>query len=404
MKYEKGLIITILASMFIAFFYANFQRETTEPTKGAADYYWLYQKFKGETPDAEVRWPYNKRPGTPYVASLLPFQASTSFRMVNILSCLICIIFSYFSLREIGLNKVGTLACLMPLAFFEWSPLRSTQMYPFHCDPPASMLYAIAGYCVVRRNYFFAAAVLAVACLFRESSFFYAIILGLMFFALNRKAYAKSAIVLLICLAGAALNYAFQVPLWRPTDASLNTPTTYGTLAYSGNQFEVIKYFLKYRLGPPHFGIVSSITAILMCVAPFLVFLKPKETYFELFKQPAVFISLAWLIAGGLMSTFGGAETDRIFYAGYPLYLLLIAYLIKEQNNLYTWGVIFVGLTTHSFLAVSTEDPHWGWLPSLADSITHRRIPLTVTYITFWCGALIICQIVRRLNNEKFRS
>jgi hypothetical protein len=404
MKFEKGLIFVILASMFVALFYANIQRETIEPTKGAADYYWLYQKFKGETPDAEVRWPYNKRPGTPYVASLLPLQATVSFRTVNILSCLIAVIFSYLSLREIGLNKLGTFACLMPLAFFEWSPLRSTQMYPFHCDPPAIMLYAMAGYFIIRKNYATSAGLLAVACLFRESSFFYAITLGLMFFVLNRKSYGQSVLIFLICLSGAVLNYVFQVPLWCPTDAVLNTPTTYGTLAYSGNQFEVITYFLKYRLGPPHFGIIPSITAMLMCVAPFFVFLKPKTNYAELIKNPAVTISLAWLVAGALMSTFGGAETDRIFYAGYPLYLILLAYIIKDYSSWSVWGVIFVGLVTHSFLAVTTENSHWGWLPSLADSISHRHLPLTVTYTVFWCSVFILYQLTIRLSNRGQRS
>jgi hypothetical protein len=401
MQINKSLIYTLIFSLSVVWFYSAIQRETIEPTKGAVDYYWAYQKIKGETPEKEVRWPYNKRTGMPFLASLLPLPATEAFRTVNIISGLICIFFAYKTLELMAITGIARFACLMPLLFFEWSPLRFPFMYPFEANPPAMMLYAMAAYYLVKKDYIYAVSALAISCSIRESGFFFALILATTLWMLKEVSGKKAFFVLAIAFGGLIINRLTSLPLWQPTNALDNGPTDYGTLAYSGTQAEVIKYFIKYRLTPPHWGIVSSLSAILMCLAPFLMnqSLKIKFRDYKNYTSLGV-VSLCLILLSALMSTFGGKETPRIFFTGYPLYLIFLGYLIKNEPPLKILFLIFVGLITHSFTATITENAHWGWIPTLADQVTGRWIPLPVTYFVFWGISYIICQSVNWANLE----
>lgn len=400
MPMNKGVIYTLLFSFLVVWFYSNTQRETIEPTKGAIDYYWAYQKIKGETPEKEVRWPYNKRTGMPYLASLLPLEARTSFRVINIFSGLLCILFCYKTLVAMGVNKYTQIACLSPMLFYEWSPIRFPFLYAFEANPPAMMLYAIAAYQIVKKNYTWAALAIAISCPIRESGFFFSLVFTLSLLALKEISFRKSIPIFAISFLGLLINRLTTLPLWQPTNPADNSPTAYGTLAYSGSQIEVITYFIKYRFLPPDFGIISSISAILLSLYPCLIgFISNKNRNY--FRDPASLISLSFMAIGAIMATFGGKETPRIFFIGYPFYIILMANLIKNELPIKVVFLTLVGLISFSFLGVMTENPHWGWIPSFADKIAGRWVPLPITFFLFWLLVYFICRFTNWENLQK---
>lgn len=395
MRINLGLVATISVSLLAVFYYAMFQRETVEPTKGAVDYYWAYQKIKGETPEKEVRWPYNKRTGMPYIAASLPFDAIKSFQVVNVVSGLLCIVLCYLALEAMAVSGLVRAACLTPLLFFEWSPLRFPFLYPFEANPPAMALYAAAAYCIVRRWYIPAAAALAASCAIRESGVFFGLVLAAAIWLLRAAPPRKCLWVGAVSLVGIVVSHMVTLPLWQPTNPADNGPTAYGTLAYSGTQAEVIWYFIKYRLTAPNFGIVASISAILMCLAPFLLCLStPWKSLSASLKEPVAAASLGLIAISAVMATFGGKETPRIFFTGYPLYVIFLASVIRHEHASKIVFVSLVGLVTHSFTAVITENPYWGWIPSLINTLAGRTLPLAASYLLFWAAAYVLCRTV----------
>lgn len=392
---NKGLLITIGFALMAVLYYSNVQRETLEPTKGAIDYYWSYQKLSGEAPDNEIRWPYNKRTGTPFLASLLPFDAPTSFRIVNIIAGIICVVFCYLTLQVMRVGAAVRVMCLAPLLFFEWSPLRFPFLYPYEAGPPAMAFYAIAAFFLSRKQYAGASLMLALSCSIRESGVFIGIVFAVLLWLKKERSTGQCLAILAISLSGVLISKWVSLPLWQPPEI-VNAPlTTYGTLPYSGTQLEVISHFVKYRFTPPHFGIVSSLGAIMMCLAPFLIGTSQLAKWKTILLADArIAFSLGCVLVSALMATFGGQETPRIFFTSYPLFVIFLSELIRNEQALKITLMLFVGLVTHSFASVITENPYWGWIPTLMNGFAGRTLPLIVSFTVFWLLSLAICHFV----------
>jgi len=277
-------------------------------------YHKMYLHYKGAPSEALYDAPFNKRIGLPWLAAQLPMDATLAFRSINLLSGLAACLFLYFALRPRVRSGV-VVACLLPMVFFIYSPIRYPNFYPFTADPPAMMLCALAAL-LFSRKYFVAAGVALVAsAFFREPGIYFALALGLALALNNRRHRPAAALICFIALAGAVVITLLQLPGGQ----------------YS--QLLTVMSNLKHKILHP-LGLLRGAACILMTLAPFLIckartMRSPHEDNDEIHT-----IGRGFLLLCLAMAFLGGSDTTRIFFIGYPLFVLMLAGWVSRADAL----------------------------------------------------------------------
>lgn len=277
-------------------------------------YHKMYLHYKGVASEATYEAPFNKRVGLPWLAAQLPLDATRSFRYINLFSGLAACLLLYFTLRPRASGGVIT-ACLLPMAFYIFSPIRFPNFYPFTVDPPAMMLCALAALLFSRKYFVAAGLVLVASAFFRESGIYFALALALVIALSDRRQRPAAALICLVALVGAVATSMLHLP------------------GGDYSQYRTVMNSLKHKMLEP-LELLRAVVCLLMTLAPFLI-CKARN------KRPAVEISDEQHVIGRwflllcmIMAVVGGSDTTRIFFIGYPLFILLLADWVSGADTL----------------------------------------------------------------------
>lgn len=277
-------------------------------------YHKMYLHYKGLASEATYEAPFNKRIGLPWLAAQLPLDATRSFRFINLLSGLATCLLLYFALRP-RLRGGVILACLLPMAFFIYSPIRFPNFYPFTVDPPAMMLCALAALFCSRRYFVAAGVALVASAFFRESGIYFALALAFALALQDRCQRPAAGLICLIALVGAVVTSLLHLP------------------GGDYSQFRTVMSSFKHKLLEP-LELLRAVICILMTLGPFLI-CKARGNRGALAEvDEQNMIGRIFLFICMAMSLVGGSDTTRIFFVGYPLYVLMLVDWVSGADAL----------------------------------------------------------------------
>jgi hypothetical protein len=303
----KILVVLALLLVVAACYFRKQDQVNVAGGKGwdGVAYHKMYLHYKGAHSEPSYEAPFNKRIGLPWLAAQSPLEPATAFRTINILSGLAACMFTYFALRpRFGGGVV--LACMLPMAFFIFSPIRFPNFYPFTVDPPAMMLCALATLLFSRKHFVTAGVVLVASALFRESGIYFALALGAALAFSDRRNRRAAFIICLIAVVGAVSTTMLHLPGGE----------------YS--QFRTVLSSMRHKILDP-LGLLRATVCIFMTLAPFLICKSRAISAPPAEVDELRMIGRTFLLLCVVMALLGGSDTTRIFFIGYPLYALLLA-------------------------------------------------------------------------------
>lgn len=369
-KYIEFITVILLLGFAVGWYACKQPQLQAAEGKGwdGVRYHKMYQHFKGTPSDTIFEYPYNKRVGLPWLAAHLPIEETKAFLLINLTAGCFTAFFTYITLRG-RCSNIALFACLAPLLCYVFSPIRFPNFYPYTVDPPAMMLYALAGYLLSREKYLSSVLVLTLSSLFREAGVYYALGLAVVMLCRGDFPRQKAWGITLIALSGVVLVWVFQLP---------------GT---QGSQAVVIISGVMYKLLDPA-ELVRVVACISLTLAPFIIFLtRPKLSPrastgpTESFGAAALFLSLA-------MCAVGGSDTTRIFFSGYPLFVIILVEWLRGEPPLRVGLAALAGMAANRFRVVIPE-PISG-LPSNDITLPFAIIPdyahisLSVVMLAYW--------------------
>lgn len=277
-------------------------------------YHKMYLHFKGVASEATYEAPFNKRIGLPWLAAQLPCDATQSFRLINLFSGLVACLLLYCALHPRFSGRV-VLACLLPMAFFIFSPIRFPNFYPFTVDPPAMMLCSLAALLFTKKHFIAAGVALVASAFFRESGIYFALALGLAIAFNDKRHRPAAAIICLIALVGAVATTMLHLP---GTDYS---------------QFRTVMGAVKHKVLAP-LELLRAAVCILMTLAPFLICRARDNRGAQGEVDDQNMIGRCFLLTCMAMSIVGGGDTTRLFFIGYPLFVIMLADWVSRADVL----------------------------------------------------------------------
>ncbi len=310
------MVVLVLLLAVTSWYFRKQDQISVADGKGwdGVTYHKMYLHYKGVHSEASYEAPFSKRIGLPWLAAQLPLEATMAFRMINIFSGLAACLFIYLALRPRVSGGV-VLACLLPMAFFIYSPIRFPNFYPFTVDPPAMMLCALAALLFSRKHFVAAGVVLVVSAFFRESGIYFALALGGVLAFGDRRNRKSAALICLIAVGGAVATSILHLPGGE----------------YS--QFRTVMSSLKHKILEP-LELLRATACILMTLAPFLICKSRAVSASSAEVDELRLIGRTFLLLCLVMALVGGSDTTRIFFIGYPLYVLLLADWISGADVL----------------------------------------------------------------------
>jgi hypothetical protein len=331
-------------------------------------YHQMYQHYKTGASQVVYEAPFNKRVGLPWLAAQLPLEETRAFRLINIGSGLVAGLLIYLTL--LGRFSAGVIiACLVPAACYVFSPIRFPYFYPFTVDPPAFMFYAMSAFFISRRAYASAGMALAVSIFFRESGLYLALALGAVVWSSDRK---QRPVGIAICAMAAAVAMALYV---------LQLP------GGKYNQLYTALFFSRHRLLEP-MELLRAAACLCMTLAPFILCKARVRPGLEPQRDIEVRLSQCFIMLGAAMAVLGGTDTTRIFFIGYPLYVVLFARWAKEADGLTVAFATAAGLAANSFLeripqpASALPDHDSAGLLAFTPDYAHQGV--VAAFIAFW--------------------
>ena len=291
-------------------------------------YFALYSRFRGDQ-TAPVQYPFCKRTALPYLASLLPLDASRSFLSINLAAGVLAILTTYAAL-VLRFRPVTAGLAVAPLIFGLFSPIRFPFFYPFYVDPPAMFLYGVTAVGLMTNRMMVAVMALALSGFFRESAVYYvAALIGTLWF-LNRISRRDAA------LMGAAGAAGLALQLWAQAEPC------------DGNQIALVAENLFGRHGKlDHFGGVLRIAAgFSMTLGPFWPLTRGVVDWG---RDDRMAVPLVFLLLSALVAAIGGSDTTRLLFVAYPLYVPVLAAFIGRANTGKVVLLLLAGLTANSF-------------------------------------------------------
>lgn len=293
-------------------------------------YHQMYRHFSEGKTQSVYDAPFNKRVGLPWLASCLPSEETQAFRTINIGCGLVACLLIYFTLsRRFAAGVV--FACLLPAICYVYSPLRFPNFYPYTVDPPAFLLYALAAFLISRRSYLFAGLVLASSVIFRESGVYLTLALGGALWLFDRRLRPVGLAICLMAVSGAFAVLLIQLP--------------------GGPYSQVITalFFVKHKLLEP-VELLRAAVCLGMTLASFLLCRARRRSDAAPCRDEATFLAKVFLLLGVAMALFGGTDTTRILFLGYPLYVLILAAWVSESDGTTVAFAVAAGMIANRFL------------------------------------------------------
>jgi hypothetical protein len=292
----------------------------------------MYTYFKAPSDQPPFEAPFNKRVGLPWLAAQLPLDETTAFKSINVAAGIVAAFFTFLILRGRFRPAVIT-ACMIPLACYVFSPLRFPNFCPFVVDPAAMMFYAIAIFWLSRGWPILAAVLLATSTLFRETGFYLTAALALSIWLSDRRMRRTALTIGLMAVASLALSNLVALP---------------------GGPYSQLRVFLwcvrEKFLDPLEFLRVAM--CFMATLAPFLLCAAPKRLLFRGETDLATVASRNFLFICLAMAAFGGTDTTRLLFIGYPLYVLALAGWSRDADVRTIVLTALVGMAANRFCLI----------------------------------------------------
>lgn len=331
-------------------------------------YHQMYVHYKTGSSQAVYDAPFNKRIGLPWLAAQLPMEETRAFRLINIGSGLAACLLIYLTLM--GRFSGGVIfACMAPAVCYVFSPIRFPNFYPFTVDPPAFLLYAVSAFFISRRAYSAAGAALAASVFFRESGVYLALALGAAVWLSDRKLRAVGLGICAMAFVSFLALMALQLPGGK----------------YS--QLYTVLSFFKHKMLEP-LELVRAIACLCMTVGPFILCKARSRLGVAPGQDVDVKLSQLLMLLCLAMALFGGSDTTRIFFIGYPLYVTLLACWASESDGRTLAFAAAAGMVANSFremipqpFAAMPDRDSSGFF-SITPDYAHQGV--VAAFIAFW--------------------
>jgi hypothetical protein len=339
----------------------------------------VYEHFRGEALDSTVIYPFCKRVGLPYLASKLNFDPKNSFLMLNLAFGMLSVFVCWLALikRYSGLT---VWACLLPIYFNIFSPLRFPNFYPFTVDPPAFFLYAVSSFFLVRGNFWGCIVALVISCFFRESGIYFAVLTALALLYAKDVGRYKGILMLLVALSGVVF-----IPMIQDGGCS-------------GSQLATILDSIKEKITNP-FGLLKLLASISLTLGPFFIGSRIGELVGFDKNDVVIRINGLMLILSIIMAAFGGSDTTRILYLSFPLYVLYLARIFNGKNHFLVAFVSIAGMIANRFISKIPEPENYflnndvaGWFSFLPET---GHIAVALVILIYWIFIFWIAKFIR---------
>ena len=313
------ILITILITLFFIWWQPQILAGQGYGWDGKI-YHKMYDFFINRTLVTENTYPFCKRMGTPFIASLLPFEELKNFLVLNIASGIFCAIFT-FMLAKIYYKFLISCALSLPLLIGIFAPIRFSNFYPIYTDPLFMMNCAIGMFFLAQRIFFISAVFFVFSSFAREAGVF--IILCILLWGILSKNFSKKEVFYFIFAFFLSISLSFySKEIFGCSGSILSTVFSWG--------FSRLSDFTK---------IERFIAAILMTIAPFLVCMNSNLALnlnkrsidnnlsnVNIVPLPQIKkLGFLIFILSILMAFFGGSDSTRIFYSTYPLFFVFFA-------------------------------------------------------------------------------
>jgi hypothetical protein len=339
-------------------------------------YHQMYVHYKTGSSQPVYSAPFNKRIGLPWLAAQLPMEEARAFRLINIGSGLASCLLIYLTL--IGRFPWAVVfACMVPAACYVFSPIRFPNFYPFTVDPPAFLLYALSAFFISRRAYFSAGAALAASVFFRESGVYLALALGMTVWLSDRKLRPAGVGICAMAAASLIAVITLQLPGGKY------------------NQLYTVLSFFKHKMLDP-LELVRAFACLCMTVAPFILCKARARPGLEPRNDFNTNLSQLFMMLCTAMALFGGSDTTRIFFTGYPLYVLLLARWASDADSRTLAFATVAGMVANSSLEMIPQpiaalpDRDSSGLFSLTPDYAHQGVvAISIAFWALWWFALV---------------
>ena len=344
-------------------------------------YYAMYENFR-DGGNREVEYPFCKRVGTPYLASLISGDAKTGFLIVNVIGGIIaaCAMFLAVSYKTKKIYVAWFF--VLPLLFYLFSGIRFSYYHPYTVDPLATALLALSVLLYVHKKYVPVVLLLLFSALFRETGLYY----GLLFVVIISidlyviKKYFLIWIISSLYILAIIMNFSFL---------------HYFTVCQGSQLLIAINWFKARVLNP--FEMIKFIAALSMVIGPFMYRFKINDV--KSYNPFIIFFALSLL-----MSLSGGYDMTRIFYISYPVYILLFAPHVLMYSKFELIVLSFAGLIVNRFLTVIPEPlnympnndlkGYFAFFPEYAD------ISISFGIIIYWGLIFFLLRVIKGTSNN----
>ncbi len=331
-----------------------------------------------------IGFPFCNRIGTPLIASFLQINdISLSFKIVNTFFSFIFSVTIYVISRYVGFNIYYSLIALFLTFGLFFSPLRFTPYYPVYSDPAFLALLSIAFLFLIKNKYGLSFFMLFLAYPFREATIYVLpvfLIFAIYLEGINKKTLIKFS----ISLIGVLLTKIIII----------------NYMDCNGSQLKTALVWLYKGLSNPE-RFISVIAAISMTAAP-LVYINNISNLTKIEK-----ISMIGFLLSVIFAFFGGSDSTRIFYSFFPIYFILIIYIIRNKGYVFSLIILFGYMITNRFATKILEPfnyqptkDEYGLFWQFPD---HARPEIAILILTVWT-ILFMLYNKFKLNNNSFKK
>jgi hypothetical protein len=307
MRRESLLVLIVLAAA--ALLYVAWQPQI----QAGAGYGWdghayhsLYRYFHDGVL-GRMRFPFCKRPGIPYLASLLPVGEFRAFLLINQTAGVVAAFAVYRTARTVARPRLAAVLTL-PMVLGLFAPVRFTPFYPVYVDPVFMALSGLAMLALLRGASVSAAVLLTLSAFVREAALL--TLLGVFVWALWIGRRRRELV-----LWGVALALA----------AAIGAAAERAVACEAGSVLaEVARW--TYRRLSMHEALLRYTAGILVTLGPFIIAARRAAEADEHDTLGGIMLGLAMAAA-----FVGGSDVTRILFSSYPLFVLFLARRLDES-------------------------------------------------------------------------
>ena len=303
LNWSSRLLVFVVALVFFNFYQPHISYET-EPLLDAHQYSKGYLFFNHDLSHYRVKFPYNTRIGTPYLASLSSVDDMIfNFKLINSILLLVAILVLFKTMKKLNLNW-HTRSSFWFFLLFHWlGPVRYLFHEPIQVDSSCYLFYGLFCWVIVSKKYFWVYPVVITSVFFKESLLPFLLVTAIFFFYKKQK--TESLHFLTSFLIGLSTLYLLR-HFYPP---AIEHWQHHGAVT-------ILRIFKMILLNPTI--IIRWVASLLVTFGFLLIF----KTY-----SKTIFTKLStWLLATAiLLGLIAGGDHSRLIFTGIPFLLLFLS-------------------------------------------------------------------------------